>query len=125
KRTAQKKLRDKIRQLETEGAPTTSARATVRQWADQWLEATQTQLRPSPWATNASAVRRWIIPTIRHRRLADLTPADLRPLAAAQRKAGRSTSTAHRTHSTLTSMLRAAILEGHPVPPRILMVKAP
>lgn len=119
------KLKDKQRQIAAEGVPTASARTTVKAWAEEWLEVTKTQLRPKPWATDASAVRRWIVPAIGHKRLEDLSPADMRAVAQAQRDAGRSTSTANRTHSTLTGMLRAAILEGHQVPRRVLDVKAP
>lgn len=123
---AKRKLKAKQRQLDAEGAPAqVSARTTVKAWSETWLSITQRQLRPKPWATDASAVRRWIVPTIGHRRLDQLTPADVRAVAEAQRAAGRSTSTAHRTQSTLTSMLKAAMIEGHEVPRRVFDVKPP
>lgn len=121
-----KKLRDKRLTIERDGLPAKGgSQATVRQWSAEWLKMTQTRLRPKPWRTDASAVKQWIVPTIGHKKLADLTPADVRAVAAAQRKAGRTTSTALRTHTTLTAMLRAAMVEGHQVPARVLMVKAP
>lgn len=122
---AKTKLKDKQRQISTEGAPTTSARTTVKAWSDEWLAMTRSAKRAGPWATDASAVRRWIVPAIGHRRLEQLSPGDIRSVTDALRAAGRSTSTAHRTHITLTSMLRAAQLEGHPVPERVLKVKPP
>lgn len=122
---AKAKLKEKQRQIAAEGLPTTSSRTTVKAWSEQWLEITQRNLRPRPWATDRSAVRQWIIPTIGQKRLEQLTPADMRAVSEAQRAAGRSTSTALRTHQTLTSMLRAAIIEGHQVPRRVFDVKAP
>lgn len=124
---AKAKLKAKQRQIDTEGAPDVSSRTTVRTWSEQWLVITQRKLRPKPWATDRSAVRKWIVPTIGHKRLDQLTPADLRAVENAQRNAKpkpKSTSTMHRTHLTLTSMLRAAVLEGHQVPARVFAVKA-
>jgi integrase len=120
-----RRLREKQRQIAAEGVSDTSARTTVKAWSETWLEITQRTLRPKPWATDRSAVRQWIVPTIGHKRLEQLTPADVRAVANAQRAAGRSTSTARRTHTTLTAMLRAALLEGHQVPRRVLDVEAP
>lgn len=119
------KLKEKKRQIARDGVPQTSARTTVKAWAEEWLAITQRSLRPKPWATDASAVRKWIVPTIGHKRLDQLGPADVRAVANAQRAAGRSTSTARRTHITLTAMLKAARQEGHEVPARALEVKAP
>lgn len=125
KAECRKKLVAKQNQIAAEGLPSVSARVTVQQWSVTWLEMTQMTLRPRPWATGRSAVKQWIIPTIGHKRLEQLSPADIRAVAQAQRKAGRSSSTALRTHVVLTSMLRAAIAEGHQVPRRVLEVKAP
>lgn len=120
-----KKLRDKRHAIETHGIPTASARATVKQWATVWLAEKQTKLSPRGYNAAASPVRRWIVPTIGHRRLEQLTPADLRAVERAQRDAGLSGSTAAATHRVLLTMLRAAIVEGHQVPHRVLLVKAP
>jgi integrase len=124
---AKTKLKELQRRIATEGAAPASAsvRTTVKAWSAQWLDMTKRTLRPKPWGTDQGAVRKWIVPTIGHKRLADLTPADVRAVADAQRKAGRSTSTAHRTHATLHTMLVAARQEGHQIPARVLDVKAP
>lgn len=120
-----KKLRKKQQELELHGPSTRSALTTVGQWAEQWLEIKKSQLRPRAWNAAASPVRKWIIPTIGHKRLDALTPADLRAVADAQRKAGRKGATAAATHRTLLNLLRAAIVEGHQVPQRVLLVPAP
>lgn len=125
KGTARRKLRDKLLQIDREGMPTTGARTTVKKFADDWIDTRKTQVRTGPWRTDASAVRRWIVPTIGHRRLDELTPADVRAVTKAQRTAGLSSSTTRRTHITLTSMLKAAMLDGHQVPARVLLVDAP
>lgn len=119
------KLKERQRQIAKEGVPTASHRTTVKAWAEEWLEVRQRSVRPKPWATDASAVKKWIVPTIGHKRLDALTPADIRAVANAQRAAGKSTTTAKRTHTTLTGMLRAAIIEGHNVPERVLLVRGP
>lgn len=119
-----KKMRDRQRLIDREGVPT-QATMTVARYAEEWLEARRTVVRAKPWATDASAVRRWITPTIGRRRLEQLTPTDVRAVVKAQREAGLSSSTARRNHMTLTSMLRAAMLDGHQVPHRVLLVEAP
>lgn len=119
------KLKEAMRAAENAEPAAASTRATVKSWSDDWLEMTRRTLRPRPWATDRSAVRQWIVPTIGQKRLTRLTPADLRAVAEAQRAAGRTTSTALRTHTTLTAMLRAAVVEGHQVPARCFDVKAP
>ncbi|HEY2086393.1 MAG TPA: site-specific integrase [Mycobacterium sp.] len=122
-----RRLKAKQKQIAAEGVPTAgvSAFTTVKSWADVWLEQTERHLRPKSWATDRSAVRRWIVPTIGQKRLDTLTPGDVRSVAIAIRKAGRSSSTALRAQVVLTKMLKDAIVEGHQVPPRVLMVDAP
>lgn len=117
----------RIKKLDAEGMPGagTSNRATVKSWAELWLDRTVLTKRPHSYATDASCVRKWIIPTIGQKRLDTLTPADVRAVGTEFRKAGLSTSTARRTHIVLAKMLRDAVLEGHNIPQRVLMVKAP
>lgn len=102
-----------------------SARATVKTWAEQWLPMHAADVRPTTYATDAGAIRKWIVPTIGHRRLADLTPADLRALREAIVGAGRTSTTAHHAHTVLAKMLRDAIREGHQVPERVMVAKKP
>lgn len=120
-----KRLRDKRLAIERDGTPTASARTTVKQWAKTYLAVKKTKLSPRGYNAARSPIRKWIVPTIGHRRLEALTPADVRAVERAQRDAGRSGSTAAATHRALLTMLRAAIVEGHRVPQRVLLVPAP
>jgi integrase len=122
---ARRKLRDKKAEIEREGTPTVGARVTVKAWADEWIAQAERTMRPSSYATARSSVRKWVVPAIGHKRFADITPADVRAIATAQRTAGKSSSTELRTHSVLMTMLKAALLEGHPLHPRVLATKPP
>lgn len=119
------KLKERQRQIERDGLPTIGGRMTVKTWAESWQESRKTKVRPKPWATDGSAIKKWIVPTIGHRQLQQLTPTDIRAVETAQRKAGLSTSTARRTHTTLTALLKAAMIDGHQIPARVLLVPAP
>lgn len=120
---AKRLLRDKIRALD-DGAATTT-RTNVKAWAATWLAMKQTTVRPKTWTGYRACVTEWIVPTIGHRRLDQLTPADVRAVASACRRAGRSSSTARQAHIVLGDMLKAATREGHAVPPRCLLVEPP
>lgn len=124
---AKTRLKERQRQIARDGLPAegAGARATVKSWATQWLDVTQARLRPKTWGTYSSVVRLWIVPTIGHRRLEDLTPADVRAVAQAVMKAGRTPTSAQRAQNTLTKMLRDAVAEGHQIPQRVLMVPPP
>lgn len=119
------KLREKRRALEIAGDTNVDPRATVKSWADDWLPIVERKQRPHTFNATKVAVRRWIVPTIGHKKFAQLNPADARAVAAAQRAAGLSSSTQLRTHSVLMSLLKAAAVEGHPVAERIFKIEAP
>ena len=126
KTEAARKLRDLQRSIATGHAPAArGARLTVKAWTDVWLPLHATKVRPTTYTTDAGTIRKWIVPTLGSRRLADLTPADLRALRDAITSAGRSTTTAAHAHRVLRKMLRDAVIEGHSVPPRVLEVEAP
>lgn len=118
---AKRKLRDKRADLER-GVVGVSERTTVKAWAHTYLAMRRRDLSPKGFNAAASPIRRWVVPTIGHKRLGQLTPGDVRAVADAQRAVGRQ---AGDTHRVLMTMLRAAIAEGHPVPERVLHVKAP
>lgn len=123
---AKAKLDRKRKQIAREGiSVATSTRSTVKSWADRWMTTRAHTQRPNAYAADRYAVTSWIVPTIGRRRLEALTPEDIRTVAAAQRAAGLAPSTALRTHRVLLKMLKAAILEGHDVPQRVLLVEAP
>jgi len=121
---AVRKRKEKLRSLDR-GEGGTDARATVRSWGEEWLAMKERELRPKAYSAARTYVRIWIAPTIGRRRLADLTPADVRAVATAIRKADRAPATAEGAHRTLLNMLRDATREGHPVPQRVLLTKAP
>lgn len=121
---AKRALRNLQREL-AEGTAVGGRKVTVKAWADEWLETQARRVRPKTHQTDTSTVRRWIIPTIGHRRLADLTPADVRKLTDTVRDAGRASTTARYAQSVLERMLRAAIREGHDVPERVLLTHKP
>ena len=120
-----RKLADKRRDIEDGGSTDAKAGTTVKTWAEEWLKIHVNNVRPKPYATDASTISRWVIPTIGHRRLDALTPHDIRTYLDAMRKGGLKASTLGRYHGTLMTMLNAAILEGHRVPNRVLMVPKP
>lgn len=126
KAEARRRLTEKQRQMLAEGAPTPAgSRATVKSWSDTWLTHHATRVRPKTYGTDAGAVARWIVPTIGAKRLESLTPGDVRAVTVAIRKAGRSSTTARHAVSVLKKMLKAAMVEGHRVPPNVLLVTAP
>src|SRR5690625_1650423 len=120
-----RRMQAKRRAIETDGMPASSRSPTVKQWTETWLEMSQHRLRPKTWANYRSTVAAWIVPIIGRKRLDKLGPGDVRSVADAQRKAGRSSQTMRHTHTVLIRCLREAIAEGHTVPQRVLLVTAP
>jgi integrase len=121
---AKRKLRDKVADVRS-GEVTLSPTTTVKAWSDTWLPIKRATMAPNGYAALSSPIRQWIIPTIGHKRLTQVSPADVRAVEAAQRAKGRKGTTAAATQRALFNMLRAAIAEGHAVPPRVLMVPMP
>lgn len=97
-------------------------RLTVKTWADEYLKVRVRELSPKGYNAAANPIKNWVIPTIGHRRLEQLSPRDIRAVAEAQRAAGRQPAD---THRALLTMLRTAVGEGHHVPASVLAVKAP
>ncbi len=103
---------------------------TVKRWIDIWLPIRKTKVRPKTYSDDQSSARRWIIPAVGARRLADLTPADFRKLTATihKGKPGKTPpgqSTVRRAHEVLITALKAAALEGYDVPSRLFLIKPP
>lgn len=116
-----RKVRDKRLAIDR-GEVGTTERTTLKAWAETYLEMRRRDLSPKGYNAAASPIRKWIVPTIGHRRLSELTPADVRAVADVQRAAGRQAAD---THRVLKTMLKAAIQEGHSVPERLLHMDAP
>lgn len=119
--------RQLVKQLLRAGTTTADAptSTTVKTWSERWLAIKVSKVDPSTYANHASHLRRWIVPTIGHRRLDRLTPGDIRAVTKAVLDAGRKPSTAVRIHGVLADMLAAAQVEGHAVPDRVLKVEPP
>lgn len=120
-----RKLDKKRADIARNGTPATGTRLTVKAWADEWLGRQVDKVRPKAYATDNTAVRRWIVPTIGTRRLDDLRPADVRAVHNAMRKAGLKASSMSRYHAPLMKLLKDAMLEGHTVPPNVVMTEGP
>ena len=118
-----RRMRAKQRALDAGQVAT--GRATVKSWADDYLEMRLRDLSPKGYNAAASPIRKWVVTTIGQKRLETLTPADIRAVGDAQRRAGRKTATVAATHRAMLTMLRAAVPEGHHVPAAVLAVKAP
>lgn len=121
---AKRRLRDKIAEIKA-GTVSASPNITVKAWADDWLPVKRTRLRPSSYRALRSPITKWIVPTIGHRKLSQLTPADVRAVERAVREGGNKGSHAAGVQRVLFNLLRGAIAEGHVVPPRVLMVPTP
>ena len=126
-----RKLNDMQRQQETTGQ-IVSDRTTVKQWAETYLELRVEDLSPKGYNAAASPIRKWVIPTIGHRKLARLTADDIRAVDKAQYNLrskrypnGLSSSTADSTRRQLYTMLRRAEAEGHRVPGLVYLVPRP
>ena len=128
-----RRLKEVQRRIASEGVPAVGhGRATVKSWSDEWLPRHAEHARPKYFTTDAGHVRKWIVPVLGHRRLADLTAGDLRKLRDAitapdppKYPNGRSTTTARAVHALLLRMLKAAMVEGHRVDQRLLLVRMP
>ena len=106
---------------------------TVKTWVTDHLKERRTALKPDPWASERSAIERWVIPVLGHRRLADLTPKDVRLLGdrviannpTGSKVEGRelTTTMARYVQRTFQLYMRAAAAEGHPVSQAVLEAK--
>ena len=120
------KLRAKHKEIDRDGITAAKPKAlTVKAWSDKWLEIHALEVRPKSYATDASAVRKWIVPTIGTRRLDAITPDHVRSVHRAMRAADAKPATILRTHNVLLTMLRAARQEGHDVNAPALDMRPP
>ncbi|NUP34110.1 MAG: tyrosine-type recombinase/integrase [Streptomycetaceae bacterium] len=119
----QRKLREAHADAAARQAPIAGGKPSVKVWAEQWLEDTRRLRRPTTWQANRSQVNTWIIPTIGHRRLEALRPADVRAVERAMEAKGRKPSTIARCRAVLDKMLKDAAIEGHTIPQGVLLVE--
>lgn len=124
-RLCKAKLHEKKRQIAQQGVPQAPERETVKHWAETWLAMKRETLRPKAYNAAASAVTKWIIPTVGHVRLEALRPSHLRQVQDAQIADGLKTATAAATHRTFLNLLREAQREGFRISAGALTTKAP
>lgn len=124
KTEAARRLRELIKQRDA-GQTAKNPRMTVKGWADEWLPTHLAEVRPKAQGTDKGAIKKWVVPTIGHRRLAELNPSDIRAVTKAVRDAGRSSTTAATYQRILLKMLADAVEEGHTVPPSVFRTKRP
>ena len=129
-----RKLRDRRKELEAFGDSGWDRRTTVKQWVETYLELRSRPpkpLAPKGWKAAAQPLRRWVIPTIGHRAVVDLTPADIRKVddaqyAATSIRGGRlSSSTVANTRRQLITCLNHAKAEGAAVRDNVFLVAKP
>lgn len=82
---------------------------TVQSWYDRWVvnNALPTY-KPSQYRAVTSIFRAWVLPRIGKKRIADVRPSDILSLYSAMYRAGRSTSTALKTHWVLSRFFEDA-----------------
>ncbi|HEY9249245.1 MAG TPA: tyrosine-type recombinase/integrase [Rariglobus sp.] len=121
---AKRRLKEKHRAA-LAGEQVGGRKVTVKAWVQTWLDAQARRVRPKTLETDTSVMRRWVVPTIGHRQLGALTPADIRKVTDAVREAGRTSTTAGYVHAVLVRSLKAAVREGHVVPDRVFLTDKP
>lgn len=99
-------------EIKEHGAPL-DRKTTLKTWAEHWLTTVGLEtLKPSTLAGYESSARRWIVPALGTRRVAELKPSDVRLMLKRVADAGRGTATARKAHAVLSVMLESARLDG-------------
>ena len=111
--------------LAEQKATTVNPRTTLKGWIDTWAPGYKRTARPRTYSNDLALLGKWVIPTIGHRRLTDLTVTDLRKMEAAMRQAGRSTTSIRYVRLILHRVLKAAIVEGHRIPDSVMLAPKP
>lgn len=109
---ARAKLDELRKELDEYGAPLDKA-VTVETWAEHWLRTVcEPTMKPAALAGYESAVRKWILPPLRRKRVSALKPSDVRFVTQSVTAAGRAVSSAQKVHAVLSSMLESARMDG-------------
>lgn len=105
---------------------TTDQTVTVAAWTERWLtEICAPRVKPGTLTSYRTHVTKWILPTLGRKRLARITPSDVRAVAIRVREAGMSSTTARLAQQTLSQILEAARREGLLTENVATRVKAP
>ncbi|MCD4549711.1 tyrosine-type recombinase/integrase [Schaalia sp. lx-260] len=99
--------------------------ASVESWITEYLHIREQTTRPKTYRGELAGCRQWIIPTLGRRKLKELTPADIRKLTDTIINSNLTTTYATSVQRIFIRALKAAQLEGHSVPDRVLKVPSP
>lgn len=104
---------DEAKSLYREHGVILDKKTTLATWGEKWLsEIASKRLGPNTYATHASLLRKWVIPTIGDRIVSEISPADIRRVHKALETAGRSTTTALQCYRAMSSCLEDAKREN-------------
>lgn len=128
-RTEALKKRDrKSREVEQYGDSGWDPRTTVKQWIETYLEQRKQPpkpLSPKAHAAASTVLLKWVVPAIGHRRVAALTPGDVRKVMAAQFASGAKVGGVDVTYRNLMTCLRRAKADGAPVAESVFLTEKP
>jgi integrase len=109
---ARAKLEEIRKEIDQHGAPLDKT-MTVEKWSAHWLTTVcEPTMKPAALASYESAVRKWVLPQLRKKRVSAVRPSDVRSVTSAVTDAGLKISTARYVHAVLSSMLEAARKDG-------------
>lgn len=103
----------------------TTGDTTVAAWVKTWLSRRVSAVKPKTYSSEASVLRRWVIPSVGTRRLAALGPQDVRAITGAMAGAGLSTTHQRYAARIFQQTLRDAVQEGYLVPTRAIEAPKP
>ena len=111
---AERRLNEKIAELQRVGQLGYTKPPTVAEWCDHWLnDICKPHLKPRTWGTYASVIERNVKPAIGAVRLDELKPAHFRRMERyVMEEQGKSSGTAGSAWRTLHKALEDAVLEG-------------
>lgn len=111
---AERRLNEKIAELQRVGRLGYTKPPTVTEWCDHWLnDICKPHLKPRTWGTYASVIERNVKPAIGAVRLDELKPAHFRRMERyVMEEQGKSSGTAGSAWRTLHKALEDAVLEG-------------
>lgn len=109
---SQSECRAKLKKVQAEiaeyGAPLDN-NVTVATWAQTWLEDhKKPHVDPHTYSVYASGIKRWIAPTIGHKKVAAIKPSDILAVHKAMRSAGRKSGTIRSVHHAMSMMFEQA-----------------
>lgn len=111
KRALERYHREKLAELDKYGDLPSSS-PTLEKYLNGWLDEKARHARPNTMTNYRSVVRKHIIPTIGKKRLAHLTPADVKKLHKAVLDHGGASNYALNVHRVLSTALADAVEEG-------------